>query len=164
MKNGFTTTILHSDLEAPIEHYSVHKPMHMAVAFGYPDSRELARVFKGESAGYAYGRQGNPTTAALESKISKMEDGVATACFATGMAAIASTFVALLRAGDHVVSSSFLFGNTNSLFGTFNTWGCEITFVDPTDVANVERAIRPNTRMVFVETTRTSGRCAPSTS
>ena len=81
-----------------------------------------------------------------------MEDGVATACFATGMAAIASTFVALLRAGDHVVSSSFLFGNTNSLFGTFNTWGCEITFVDPTDVANVERAIRPNTRMVFVET------------
>ena len=152
MKNGFTTTILHSDLEAPIEHNSVHKPMHAAVAFGYEDSRELARVFKGESAGYAYGRQGNPTTAALESKVSKMEDGIATACFATGMAAIASMCVALLRAGDHVVSSSYLFGNTNSLFGTFNTWGCEISFVDPTDVENVARAIRPNTRMVFVET------------
>jgi O-acetylhomoserine (thiol)-lyase len=152
MKNGFTTAILHSDLEAPIEHNSVHKPMHAAVAFGYADSRELARVFKGEAAGYAYGRQGNPTTAALESKVSKMEDGIATACFATGMAAIASTCVALLRAGDHVVSSSYLFGNTNSLFGTFNTWGCEISFVDPTDVENVARAIRPNTRMVFVET------------
>ena len=152
MSNGFTTKILHSDLEAPIEHNSVHKPMHAAVAFGYADSRELARVFKGEAAGYAYGRQGNPTTAALESKVSKMEDGIATACFATGMAAIASTFVALLRAGDHVVSSSFLFGNTNSLFGTFNTQGFDISFVDPTDVANVERAIKPNTRMVFVET------------
>jgi O-acetylhomoserine (thiol)-lyase len=151
-KNGFTTAILHSDLEAPIEHNAVHKPMHTAVAFGYKDSRELARVFKGEAAGYAYGRQGNPTTAALESKVSKMEDGVATVCFATGMAAIASAFVALLRAGDHVVSSSFLFGNTNSLFGTFNTWGCEISFVDPTDVENVARAIKPNTRMVFVET------------
>ena len=151
-KNGFTTTILHSDLEAPIEHYSVHKPMHAAVAFGYPDARELARVFKGEAAGYAYGRQGNPTTAALESKVSKMEDGIGTVCFATGMAAIASTFVALLRAGDHVVSSSFLFGNTNSLFGTFNTQGYEISFVDPTAVENVARAIRPNTRMVFVET------------
>jgi len=152
MAKGFTTTILHSDLEAPIEHYSVHKPMHAAVAFGYSDARDLAKVFKGEMAGYAYGRQGNPTTAALESKVTKMEDGVATACFSTGMAAIASTFVALLRGGDHVVSSSFLFGNTNSLFGTFGTLGCEVSFVDATDVDNVARAIRPNTRMVFVET------------
>jgi O-acetylhomoserine (thiol)-lyase len=152
MKRGFTTTILHSDLESPIEHYSVHKPMHVAAAFGYADARELTKVFKGEAAGYVYGRQGNPTTAALEVKISKMEDGIATACFSTGMAAIAATVVALLRAGDHVVSSSFLFGNTNSLFGTFNTLGCDISFVDATDVAHVAKAIRPNTRMVFVET------------
>lgn len=150
--NGFTTTILHSDLESPIEHNSVHKPMHMAVAFGYPDARDLAKVFKGEMAGYAYGRQGNPTTAALESKITKMEAGVATACFGTGMAAIAAVFIALLRKGDHVVSSSFLFGNTNSLFGTLNELGCEISFVDATDVENVTRAVRPNTRLVFVET------------
>jgi O-acetylhomoserine (thiol)-lyase len=152
MKRGFTTTILHSDLEAPIEHYAVHKPMHPAVAYGYPDARELARVFKGEAPGFVYGRQGNPTTAALEAKVTKMEDGVATACFATGMAAIAASFIALLRAGDHVVSSSFLFGNTNSLFGTFNSLGCEISFVDATDVANVERALKPATRLVFVET------------
>jgi O-acetylhomoserine (thiol)-lyase len=152
MKTGFTTTILHSDLEAPIEHNSVHKPMHVAVAFGYPDARDLAKVFKGELAGYAYGRQGNPTTAALESKVSKMEDGIATACFSTGMAAIAATFTALLRAGDHVVSSSFLFGNTNSLFGTYNTQGFDISFVDATRVEEVARAIRPTTRLVFVET------------
>ncbi len=152
MKNGFTTTILHSDLEAPIEHNSVLKPMHTAVAFGYPDSRDLAKVFKGEMAGYAYGRQGNPTTAALESKISKMEDGIATACFTTGMAAIAATFIALLRAGDHVVSSGFLFGNTNSLFGTLQQLGCDISYVDATSVGNVEKALRPNTKMVFVET------------
>lgn len=152
MKSGFTTTILHSDLEAPIEHYSVHKPMHAAVAFGYPDARDLAKVFKGEMSGYAYGRQGNPTTAALESKITKMEDGVATACFSTGMAAIAAIFFALLRKGDHVVSSSFLFGNTNSLFGTFDALGCDIDFVDATDVKNVAAAITPQTRLVFVET------------
>lgn len=152
MTTGFTTAILHSDREAPIEHHSVLKPMHTAVAFGYPDARDLVRVFKNEMPGYAYGRQGNPTTAALESKVTKMEDGVATVCFSTGMAAIASVVVALLRAGDHVVSSSFLFGNTNSLFGTFNTLGCEVTFVDATDARNVERAIRRETRMVFVET------------
>lgn len=152
MKRGFTTTILHSDLESPIEHHSVHKPLHVAVAYGYPDARDLAKVFKGELPGYVYGRQGNPTTAALEAKITKMEDGIATASFSTGMAAIAATFVALLRAGDHVVSSSFLFGNTNSLFGTFNALGCEVSFVDATRVDNVARAIQPNTRLVFVET------------
>jgi O-acetylhomoserine (thiol)-lyase len=152
MKTGFTTTILHSDLEAPIEHNSVHKPMHVSAAFGYAEARDLAKVFKGELAGYSYGRQGNPTTTALESKVTKMEDGIATACFSTGMAAIASTFLALLRKGDHVVSSSFLFGNTNSLFGTFNTQGFEISFVDATDVNNIRRAVQPNTRMVFLET------------
>jgi O-acetylhomoserine (thiol)-lyase len=157
MKKGFTTKILHSDLESPIEHFSVHKPMHPAVAFGYPEARDLAKVFKGEMPGYAYGRQGNPTTAALESKVTKMEDGIATVCFATGMAAIASACVALLRAGDHIVSSSFLFGNTNSLFGTFATFGCDVSFVDATDVAHVAAAIRPNTRLVFVETIANPG-------
>src|SRR4051812_23422888 len=150
--NGFTTTILHSDLESPIEHYAVHKPMHTAVAFSYPDARDLAKVFKGEMPGYVYGRQGNPTTAALESKISKMEEGIATACFGTGMAAIAAVFIALLRKGDHVVSSSFLFGNTNSLFNTLNELGCDISYVDATAVENVAAAVRPSTRLVFVET------------
>src|SRR5690606_34264099 len=117
------------DLESPIEHYAVHKPLHLAVAYGYKDARELAKVFKGEQAGYVYGRQGNPTTAALETKITKMEEGVGTACFSTGMAGIAAAFTALLRAGDHVVSSAFLFGNTNSLFGTLGTLGCEVSFV-----------------------------------
>lgn len=152
MKTGFTTTILHSDLESPIEHHSVHKPMHVAAAYGYPDAHDLARVFKGEMPGYSYGRQGNPTATALESKVTKMEEGIATISFSTGMAAIASTFLALLRAGDHVVSTSFLFGNTNSLFGTFDTLGCGVTFVDATDVENVKKALRPETRIVFVET------------
>jgi O-acetylhomoserine (thiol)-lyase len=152
MKSGFTTSILHSDLEFPIEHFSVLKPMHTAVAFGYPDSRDLAKAFEGETPGYTYGRQGNPTAAALESKITKMEDGVATCCFSTGMAAIASAFVALLRGSDHVVSSAYVFGNTSSLFGTLDRLGCAVDFVDVTDAANVERAIRPNTRMVFTET------------
>jgi len=152
MKRGFTTTILHSDLDQPIEHNSVHKPMHLAVAYGYSDARELAKVFKGELPGFVYGRQGNPTAAALEAKVTKMEDGIATACFSTGMAAIAAVCTALLREGDHVVSSSFLFGNTNSLFGTYNTQGFDISFVDATRVDEVARAIRPDTRLVFVET------------
>ena len=151
-KYGFTTTILHSDRQKPIEHGSLHKPIHNSVAFGYKDARQLAEVFQGKQSGYRYGRQGNPTVSALEDKITGMEGGVSTICFATGMAAIGALFQGLLRAGDHIVSSSFLFGNTNSLWQTINGQGCSVSFVDATDVAAVAAAITPATRMVFVET------------
>jgi O-acetylhomoserine (thiol)-lyase len=151
-KYGFTTTILHSDRQKPIEHGSVHKPIHTSVTFGYKDARELAAVFQGRQPGYRYGRQGNPTVSALEDKITRMEDGYATICFSTGMAAIGALVEALLRAGDHVVSSSFLFGNTNSLWQTVQGQGIDVSFVDATDVKNVEAAITPKTSIVFVET------------
>jgi O-acetylhomoserine (thiol)-lyase len=149
---GFTTTILHNDRHKPIEHGSLHKPIHTSVAFGYTDARQLASVFQGKEPGFRYGRQGNPTVSALEDKVSKMEDGVATLCFGTGMAAIGALFQALLKAGDAIVSSSFLFGNTNSLWQTVAGQGVDVAFVDATDVAQVEAALTPNTRMVFVET------------
>ena len=149
---GFTTTILHSDRQKNIEHGSPHKPIHTSVTFGYADSRDLAAVFQGKQSGYRYGRQGNPTVSALEEKITKMEDGASSICFATGMAAIGALFQALLRNGDQVVSSSFLFGNTNSLWQTVEAQGVAVAFVDATDVANVDAAITPATRMVFVET------------
>ena len=151
-KRGFTTAILHSDRDAPVEHGSLHKPLHLSVAYGYRDARDLAAVFQGRAQGFAYGRQGNPTTAALEQKVNRMEDGVATACFGTGMAAIGAIMISLLRAGDHVVSSAFLFGNTNSMFATLSTQGIGVAFVDATDVGAVEAALTPATRLVFVET------------
>jgi O-acetylhomoserine (thiol)-lyase len=151
-KTGFTTSILHADRDAPIEHGSLHKPLHLSVAHGYRDARELAAVFQNKAPGYVYGRQGNPTAAALEQKVNRMEQGVATVCFATGMAAIGAVMVALLKSGDHVVSSAFLFGNTNSMFTTLQSHGTDVSFVDATDVRAVEAALTPATRMVFVET------------
>jgi len=149
---GFTTTILHGDRQKPIEHGSLHKPIHTSVAFGYSDARELAAVFQGRQPGYRYGRQGNPTVSALEDKINRMEGGYGTICFSTGMAAIGAVAQALLRDGDHVVSSAFLFGNTNSLWQTVAAQGVSVSMVDATDVANVEAALTPATRVVFVET------------
>lgn len=149
---GFTTQIVHSDRLGGIEHGSMHKPIHTSVAFGYDDTRELAAVFQGTQAGYTYGRQVNPTVDALENKITQMENGIRTVCFGTGMAAIGTAFFALLRAGDHVVSSAFLFGNTNSLFNSFEAQGLEVSFVDATSAEAVEAAITPTTRLVFVET------------
>ncbi|NKC01016.1 MAG: cystathionine gamma-synthase family protein [Pseudomonadales bacterium] len=149
---GFTTRNVHSDRQSTIEHGSVHKPIHTSVAYGYESTRELAAVFQGKQAGHTYSRQINPTVEALEDKITTMEDGLRTVCFSTGMAAIGTTFFSLLRAGDHVISSAFLFGNTNSLFNSFATHGIEVSFVDATNAQEVQAAIRPNTRMVFVET------------
>ena len=149
---GFTTTIVHSDRQSLIEHGSLHKPIHSNVAYGYEDARDLAAVFQGRQKGYSYGRQINPTVEALEQKISRMEAGVGTVCFATGMGAIGTMLFSLLRAGDHFVSSAFLFGNTNSLFMSFAAHGVDVSFVDATSVAAVEAALTPATRLVFVET------------
>ncbi len=149
---GFTTSILHSDRDAAIEHGALHKPLHLSVAYGYRDARELAAVFQGRATGYAYGRQGNPTSAALEAKVNAMEGGVGTVTFATGMAAIGAIMMALLKAGDHIVTSQFVFGNTSSLLLTLEAHGHPVSFVDATDVANVQAALTPATRIVFVET------------
>ncbi len=151
-KKQFTSTILHADREGRPEHGVLHKPIHTSVAYGYEDARELAEVFQNKRKGYAYGRQNNPTIDALANKITLMEQGLDSVIFATGMAAISSSLLALLRSGDHIVSSAFLFGNTNSLFNTLSGLGIEITFVDATDAAKVEAAIKPSTKLVFVET------------
>ena len=149
---GFTTRIVHSDRQKPIEHGSLQKPVHATVAYGYEDAHDLAAAFQGTKPGYTYGRQVNPTVDALADKITAMENGVQTVCFSTGMAAIGTTLFALLRRGDHFVSSSFLFGNTNSLFNSFTAHGIDVTFVDATDAEAVAAAVTPATRMVFVET------------
>ena len=149
---GFTSKLLHADRRGGVEHGSIHKPIHTAVTYGYDDAHELAAVFQGREAGYTYGRQVNPTVTALQEKITLMEDGISSAAFATGMAAIGTTLFALLRNGDHIVSSSFLFGNTNSLFNSFGVHGIGVSFADATSVDAVAEAINDATRVVFVET------------
>ena len=154
---GFTTAILHSDRDAVIEHGALHKPLHVSVAYGYRDARELAAVFQGSKPGHVYGRQGNPTSSALEAKVNAMEGGVATVSFATGMAAIGAVMLSLVRAGDHVVASNYLFGNTASLFATLEAHGTAASYVDATDAKAVAAAITPATRLVFVETIANPG-------
>ncbi|MGA0584707.1 MAG: aminotransferase class I/II-fold pyridoxal phosphate-dependent enzyme, partial [Castellaniella sp.] len=153
---GFTTRLVHADHHAHLEHGAIHQPIHPSTEYAYADARELAAVFQGK-AGYTYARQGTPTTASLEAKITDMERAQATVTFATGMAALNATFFALLRQGDHLIVSQYIFGNTNSLLMTLENFGVELSLVDATDAAQVEAAIRPNTRMVFVETIANPG-------
>ena len=159
---GFTTKNVHADQHFGVEHGGIHKPIHTSVQYGYERVEDLIGVFQGTvKGGYNYARQGTPTTAALEAKITQMEQGTGTVSFATGMAAITATFLTLLKAGDHLISSQFVFGNTNSLLGTLKDLGIEVTTVDATKADNVAAAIQPNTRMVFVETIANPGTQVP---
>jgi len=151
-KRGFTTTILHADRFDNPEHGALHKPIHTSVTYGYDDVQDLVDIFQNKKKGYAYSRQGNPTVSALENKVTRMENGLATIAFSTGMAAISATILALIKRGDHVVASSYLFGNTRSIFQSYIDIGLDITFVDATSVENVRNELRDTTKMVFVET------------
>ena len=159
---SFTTQIVHADRRGGAEQGAIHQPVHTSVQYGYDKVEDLIAVFQGTAkGGFNYARQGTPTTAALESMVTQMENGRGTIAFATGMAGICAIFLTLLKAGDHLVASQFVFGNTNSVFGTLADLGIEVTLVDVTNAANVAAALRPTTRMVFVETIANPGTQIP---
>ena len=159
---GFSTQIVHADRRGGAEWGAVHAPIHTSVQYGYERVEDLIGAFQGTLKGtFNYARQGTPTTAALESKLSQMEQGVGSICFATGMAGICALFLTLLKAGDHLVASQFVFGNTNSFLLTLVDLGVEVSMVDVTKAEAVAQAIRPHTRMVFVETLANPGTQIP---
>jgi len=151
-KNQFTTSVVHADRKLNPDSGAVHYPIVNSVLFGYDNPQDLVDIFQGKQAGHAYARQSTPTTDALQSMVNDMEDGVGCLVFASGMSAITTTFFTLLKAGDHIVASQFLFGNTPSVLGTLQRFGVEVTQVDVTNIELVQQAIQPNTKMVFTET------------
>lgn len=161
-EQGITTAIVHSDPWAGVEHGAIRAPIHTSTQFGYERVEDLIGVFQGTAKNsFNYARQGTPTTAALEAKVTRLEQGRGSVCFSSGMAAIAATFLSLLKTGDHLVSSKFVFGNTNSLFGTLEHLGITTSKVDASSASAIEAALRPNTRMVFVETIANPGTQIP---
>jgi O-succinylhomoserine sulfhydrylase len=122
-------------------------------SFVFESAAEAHARFSGEKPGNIYSRFTNPTTRAFEERLAALEGGESCIATASGMAAILSTAMALLKAGDHVVCSRSVFGPTVILFNNyFGRFGVETTFVPLSDLAAWERAIRPNTKLLFVET------------
>ena len=141
---GFATRAIHCGQEPDPLTGAVTVPI-------YPTSTYVQQGI-GEHKGYEYSRVSNPTRARLETNLAALEDGVAARVFASGMAAI-NAIVSLLKSGDHVVCGNDLYGGTPRLFNNVMTgFGLEFSYVDTSDVKNVEVAIRKNTRMVYVET------------
>ncbi len=157
------STAQHADRLRGTPAGAIHEPIHSSVQYGFERVEDLIGVFQGtlKTPAYNYARQGTPTTAALESRITGMEAGLGTVCFATGMAAITATMLTLLRAGDHLLASRYVFGNTHSFFGTLADLGVAVSLVDSGSIDAVRAALRPNTRMVFVETIANPGTQVP---
>jgi cystathionine beta-lyase/cystathionine gamma-synthase len=141
---GFATRAIHCGQEPDPLTGAVTVPI-------YPTSTYVQQGI-GEHKGYEYSRVSNPTRARLEQNLAALEGGVAARVFGSGMAAI-NALVSMLKTGDHVVCGNDLYGGTPRLFNNVMTgFGLEFSYVDTSDAAHVERAIRKNTRMVYVET------------
>ena len=143
----FETKLVHAGVVPDPLTGAILTPIHQTTTFVQPSVDEYMTT------GFSYSRTGNPTVRAFEAKIAALEDGADAAAFATGMAATTAVFTALLSAGDHVVLSDVAYGGTHRIATQiFPRFGVETEFVDSSDPANVERALRPETRLVFTET------------
>ena len=141
---GFATRAIHCGQEPDPLTGAVTVPI-------YPTSTYVQQGI-GEHKGYEYSRVSNPTRTRLEQNLAALEGGVAAPVFASGMAAI-NAVVSMLKSGDHVVCGNDLYGGTPRLFNNVMAdFGLELSYVDTSDAKNVERAIRKNTQMVYVET------------
>ena len=142
--SGFATRAIHIGQEADAETGAISVPI-------YPTSTYLQQEL-GKNKGYEYARVSNPTRTRLEENLAALEGGIASRVFASGMAAI-NALCTMFRSGDHIVAGHNLYGGVTRLFNqVLSGYGIEVTYVDTSEVRNVDRAIRRSTRMVYVET------------
>ncbi len=151
--SGIDTKAIHGGLKPSDHRSAVSVPIYQTSTFAFPTAEEGAARFAGKSAGPIYTRMGNPTVQALEQCVAELENGCGAVASATGMAAISTVLLALLRQGDHVVGTLPLYGATRRIIEkSLSRFGITSTFVAATDLKALERALRPETRLVFVET------------
>ncbi|RPG61191.1 MAG: O-acetylhomoserine aminocarboxypropyltransferase/cysteine synthase [Flavobacteriaceae bacterium TMED206] len=127
-------------------------PIYQSTSYVFNDSEHATNLFSLSESGYIYTRLNNPTNDVLEQRLAAVEGGVAAVATASGTSAIATTFMTLLKSGDHIVASNSLYGGTyNMLNNTLPRFGITTTFVDPDNVDNFKDALKPNTKVFFAE-------------
>ena len=152
-KYRLETLALHAGQKADSDTLSRAVPVYQTTSYCFKDSGHAANLFALKESGNIYTRLMNPTIDVLERRLAALEGGVGGLCFSSGMAAITSSILNICRAGQHIVASSSLYGGTVTLFSrTFPKLGIEVTFVDPKEPANFAKAIKDDTRLVYIET------------
>lgn len=132
---------------------SVNVPIFQSSTFEFESAEEGARCFLCESDGYIYTRLGNPTINVLEKMVAELEGGFGGIGTSSGMGAVNVVYMALLSKGDHMISSDAVYGPSRVIMEEhYSRFGVESTFVNTSDVGNIKKAIKPNTRMLYIET------------
>lgn len=147
------TALVHGDRKLNKPQFgAVHEATNNSVLFNFDDVADLEAVFQGKQAGHVYSRSSSSSAVSLQNVLCELDGGVAATVFATGMAAISATMFSLLKAGDHIIVSQYLFGNTRSFFDHLSHFAIFVDYIDMTDAANVRNTIRRETKLVFCET------------
>tara|TARA_R110001583_G_scaffold3470_1_gene22167 strand:+ start:4205 stop:5416 length:1212 start_codon:yes stop_codon:yes gene_type:complete len=147
------TQAIHSGRINDEQFGSLATPLYQTSTFIFENAQQGADRFAGEAEGYIYSRLGNPTTRQLEMRVAAMEGMEDAAATATGMGAVSGALLANLSCGDHLISSKAVYGCSFALMNhQLTRWGIEVTFVDMANPAEIEAAIKPNTKVMFLET------------
>jgi methionine-gamma-lyase len=150
---GFGTLAIHAG-DCPDKTFGANNtPIYQTVNFRFASTEQGARRFSGEEEGFIYTRLGNPTTALLQDRLAVLEQGEAGLAFSSGMGAISSAVWTICRSGDHILADELLYGGVYDLFAhILPGYGIEVSFVDAQDEAAFKAALRPQTKLVYLET------------
>src|SRR5579864_8460493 len=150
---GFSTRAIHAGAAPDPATGSRAAPIYQTSAYVFGSTEQAAELFALRSYGHIYSRISNPTVAAFEERMASLEGGLGAIAFASGLAAQLCTVLTLAQAGDHLVCAQNVYGGTvTQLSVTVKRMGIETTFVSAEDLDAVRAAIRPETKLVFVET------------
>ena len=156
MKNpkdyGFNSQLIHYSGHHD-QYGSATVPIYQTSTFSFESAEDGAECFAGTKDGYIYTRIGNPTIKALERQIAVLEHGYDAVAVSSGMAAVSTVYMALLNAGDHMISSAAVYGPSRVVMEQhFSRFGVQSSYVNTADIENIKKEIRPNTKVIYIET------------
>ncbi len=149
---GFNSKLIHAgDYED--EFGSAVTPIYQTSTFAFKNAQHGADLFSGKEDGYIYTRIGNPTINAFENKLAELENGYRGIALASGMAAVTTVYLAILQQGDHMVSTSAVYGPSRGVMEShFSKFGVEYSYIDTANLSDIEKSIKPNTKLLYLET------------
>jgi len=149
---GFDSKLIHAgDFEDQFG--SAVTPIYQTSTFAFKNAQHGADLFAGKERGFIYTRIGNPTTNALEDKLAVLENGYRGIALSSGMAAVTTVYMALLSQGDHIISTNAVYGPSRGVMEShFAKFGVESSYIDTSNLDEIEKAIRPNTQLLYLET------------